>query len=116
MSYFNSANWISINGTKYKCGAIIHAGYSDKEQPSFWEILGIYIVNKAIHNAKFIVSPITTMYFDEHYQSYRVKRLTSASQRTIIYQKDFSSYLPLNISKPYGGTGKFIAMRVELLP
>ena len=32
----NRTKWISIHGTKYKVGAIVHVGYDDWEHPKFY--------------------------------------------------------------------------------
>ena len=52
----NSTKWISVHGTKYKVGAIVHVGFDDGEFPQFCEIVEIVVINNEVSKAMFVVS------------------------------------------------------------
>lgn len=109
----NRAKWISINGTKYKVGAIVHVGFDAEEFPQFWEIVEIHVINNNVSNAMFIVSEKETVQFSEHYQAYEIA--ASREKRIkVVYPKDFTSHLPFNVIKPFGCRGKYICLRYEI--
>jgi hypothetical protein len=111
------ARWVTIHGTKYKVGAVIHIGYNAEEFPLFWKIEKIAIINKIVSEIMFIVSQKETLLFNKHYQCYEVVTPTKP-QIKVTYFKDFSCYLPLSESKAQGdqvcSNSKFICVRYDL--
>lgn len=111
------ARWVTIHGTKYKVGAIIHIGYSTDELPLFWKIEKIAIINKVASEVMFIVTEKETLLFNKHYQCYEV--ITPARpQIKMVHFNDFSCYLPLSESRAQGSqiqkNCKFVCVRYDL--
>jgi uncharacterized protein YifN (PemK superfamily) len=117
MSYhYVRPKWVIIGGTKYKPGAIIHIGFDENEFPSFWKVHKICIPNKNLHGILFIVLPLETIGFSDHFQSYQVQLEASAKENMKIFQqKEFTCYVPTNLCTPYGnqGSGKLVCNRYE---
>ena len=61
---FSRAKWISVSGTKYKVGAILHIGHDNDEFPQFWKIKQICVVNSNVDKAMSVVSKKDTLMFD----------------------------------------------------
>ena len=88
---------MTIHGTKYKSGAVIHVGQSNDELPLFWVIEKIIVVKKLV---MFLVTQKTTVRFCEHLQSYEVTT-PSNPEKKIISHSDFSCTLPLSLCKTW---------------
>ena len=104
---------MTIYGTKYKIGAIIHVGQSDDELPLFWLIEKIIVLKKLV---MFLVTQKTTVKFSEHLQSYEVTT-PSNPERKLISHSDFSCTLPLSLCKAYGlcdTRSRYICHRYDL--
>lgn len=113
--YCFRAKWVTIKGTKYKQGAILHIGYNENDFPAFWEIQKICIVNRNFADIMFVVLAKETVKFNDHYQCYEVVA-TKHNNLKIVYSKQFSCYLPLHQVKVNGvqNRTKFIFMRFEI--
>ena len=95
------ARWVTIYGTKYKVGAVVHIGYNADEFPLFWKINKIAIIDKIVSKVMFIISEKETLLFNKHYQCYEVVTPTKP-QIKVAYFKNFSCCLPLSESNSQG--------------
>ncbi|XP_028414210.1 uncharacterized protein LOC114537267 [Dendronephthya gigantea] len=108
------AKWISIHGTKYKVGAVLHVGFDSDEFPQFCEIVEINVVNNNLKNPLFVVSEKETVRFSDHYQAYEIAPSVQKRNK-VVYFKEFTSHLPLNLIKPFGRCEKFVCLRYEMV-
>lgn len=108
------AKWITIHGTKYKVGAIVHIGFDEDEFPQFWEIKEISIVNNNVDKALFIVNKKETLTFSEHYQAYEIVA-PKQKYTKVVYSENFTCHLPYSEIKRFGSHSRYICLRYELL-
>ena len=113
LKLFYRAKWISVHGTKYKCGAIVHIGFDEDEFPQFWEIKEISIIDNNVAKAMFIVTRKETLRFSEHYQAYEIAMPRQKNTR-VFYSKDFTCHLPLHQIKPFRCQAKYVCLRYEI--
>ena len=111
------AKWVTIHGSKYKVGSIIHIGWSADECPLFWKINKVAVINRIVSQIMFVISEIKTLHFNKHYQCYEVA-VPTRRQVKIAYYNDFSCYLPYNESRAQGHQAsrnhKFVCVRYDL--
>ncbi len=104
---------MSVYGTKYKSGAIVHIGFDEDEFPQFWEIKEICIVDNNVSKAMFIATRKETLKFSEHYQAYEIAVPRQKTTRAF-YSRDFTCYLPLHQIKPFRCQTKYVCFRYEI--
>jgi hypothetical protein len=107
---------VIIKGTKYKVNAIVHIGFDDNDDPLFWKILKILVIQRNLSTIKFLCQSLPTVGFNKHFQCYEVGVVEDDAAMRIFLQNDFSCRIPKNICRPYGKlTGpRYICTRYDL--
>lgn len=93
-------SWVTVIGTKYKVGAIIHIG-NDDYLPLFGIIKAIYVLSSSMERVYFEVDCLHTQEFSSLYRTYVVQKLIHP-QVQVIPQKHLQYFLPLHFVQPYG--------------
>jgi hypothetical protein len=83
--------------------------------PRFWKIYKIVVVAKNLAAIQFVMQPLDTICFDSHFQCYEVE-IPDDYQMEIRQQKEFTSYIPKPLCRPYGRRvgAKYICTRFDL--
>lgn len=105
-------SWVTVYGTKYKVGAIVHSGFFHL-LPWFSITKKIAVVNCDLDRLFFILESLNTIEFNEHYHSFKIRK-PSVSNLSIFTQKEFTSYLPMHIAKPVGSTGLYVSPKYDI--
>ena len=86
---------MSLNGTKYRVGAVVFIGYTN-DLPEFASIQEIIVLDAGI--IYFIVKKLETIMFSSHFHSYEVRRRTDLDLLILVPQ-DLKVYLPMHTVK-----------------
>ena len=93
----------------------MHIGYDDNDMTQFMKIVKIIIIENNLASIKFMVEPMDSITFNDHFQCYEVS--VPAPEKIAIYEhKDFTCHIPKHVCRPYGKrTGpRFICVRHDL--
>ena len=84
------AKKVSVHGTEYRVGAVIHTGWID-ELPEFSSIFKIVMVPSS--KVYFILERYVTIQFDDHYHSFQACK-PQRECTVVMQQSEFKHYLP----------------------
>lgn len=94
----NRANYVIINGTKYKLNAVVFLGF-DNDLPEFGTISKIIVfANQDIY---FLVIKYRTLDYNAHYHAFEVRR-ELRPENVLTRQEMLATYMPIHSVKPYG--------------
>jgi hypothetical protein len=105
-------SWVTVSGTKYKIGAVIHSGFHQL-LPTFSVIKKIVVVNGELDKLYFILTRLDTIEYSEHYHSYKICK-PFIDHITVCKQNEFVSFLPLHIAKPVGTPGSYVSPKYDI--
>jgi hypothetical protein len=105
-------SWVTVYGTKYKVGAVVHSGFFHL-LPAFSIIKKIVVVNGDLKRLFCILASLNTIEFDEQYHSFKIRK-PFVNNLSIYTQSEFPSYLPLHIAKPVGSPGLYVSPKYDI--
>ncbi|KAK3731628.1 hypothetical protein QZH41_015892 [Actinostola sp. cb2023] len=105
-------SWVTVSGTKYKVGAVIHSGFIHL-LPAFSVIKTIVVVNGELDRIVFVLTSLDTIEFNEHHHSFAISK-PFVDNISIYTQQEFASFLPLHIAKAVGLPGSYVIPKYDI--
>ena len=103
---------MTVSGTKYKVGAVIHSGFNQL-LPNFSVTKKIVVVDGKIERLYFILTELDTIGYCDHYHAYEICK-PIIDHFHVCKQNEFASFLPLHITKPFGDPHLFVCTKYDI--